>query len=124
MLNWFKPSDAQWQELNAKIQEHESAAPKRQLVKMLIASEGVPAVRLHTQGPDFYEKTFQVKRGDPNQKVSEARAGFLTVLSRHPDGDAHWQIAPPPAPGRLFGGKRSPIGSPTSITELVNCSPG
>ena len=102
VLNWFKPSDARWQELNAKIQEHESAAPKRQLVKMLIASEGVPAVRLHTQGPDFYEKTFQVKRGDPNQKVSEAAPGFLTVLSRHPDGDAHWQIAPPPGARTTF----------------------
>ena len=61
---------------------------------MLIASEGVPAVRLHTQGPDFYDKTFQVKRGDPNQKVAEAAPGFLTVLTRHPDGDAHWQITP------------------------------
>ncbi len=71
MLNWFKPTDARWQELNAKLQEYESAAPKPQ-VKMLIASEGVPAIRLHTQGPDFYEKTFQVKRGDPNQKVAEA----------------------------------------------------
>jgi hypothetical protein len=50
---------------------------------------------LHTQGPDFYDKTFQVKRGDPNQKVAESAPGFLTVLSRHPEGDAHWQIAPP-----------------------------
>jgi hypothetical protein len=102
LLNWFKPTDGRWQELNAKLQAHESAAPKQQLVKMLIASEGVPAVRLHTQGPDFYDKTFQVKRGDPNQKVAEAAPGFLTVLSRHPDGNAHWQIAPPPGAKTSF----------------------
>ncbi len=95
VLNWFKPSDVLWQEVNARFQTHESAVPKPNLVKMLISSEGVPAVRWHTQGPDFYEKTFQVKRGDPNQKVSEATPGFLTALTRHPDGDAHWQITPP-----------------------------
>src|SRR6185369_16555751 len=58
--------------------------------------EGVPAVRLHTQGPDFYEKTFMLKRGDPNQKVGEASQSFLSVLMRHPDREQHW-IKPPPA---------------------------
>ncbi|HTU25883.1 MAG TPA: PSD1 and planctomycete cytochrome C domain-containing protein [Pirellulales bacterium] len=95
LLEWYKPNDAPWQALNAKVTAHDSTAPKPALVKMLISSEGVPAVRLHTQGPDFYEKTFQVKRGDPNQKVAEASPGFLTVLDRHPDGNAHWQAAPP-----------------------------
>jgi hypothetical protein len=53
-------------------------------------------VRLHTQGPDFYEKTFVVKRGDPNQKVAEAQQGFLKALVRHPDGDKHWLLPQPP----------------------------
>ena len=115
VLNWFKPNDARWQELNAKLQEHISAAPKQQLVKMLIASEGVPAVRLHTQGPDFYETTFQVKRGDPNQKVAESAPGFLTVLARIPTATQHWKITPPAGAGRLAGGWHWPTGSPTWI---------
>ena len=99
LVNWYKPQDARWRELNSKLQEHVKSTPQPKLVKMLISSEGVPAVRLHTQGPDYYEKTFLVKRGDPNQKVSEATPGFLTVLSRHPDGAKHW-LTPPPAGAR------------------------
>ena len=40
----------------------------RRLTKMLITSEGLPAVRLHTQGGDFYEKTYFLERGDPNRR--------------------------------------------------------
>ena len=61
---------------------------------MLISGEGIPAVRLHTQGPDFYDKTFVLRRGDPNQKVEEAKAGFLQVLMRSAD-EKRWQAAPP-----------------------------
>jgi len=69
--------------------------PQPELTKVLICSEGVPAVRLHTQGPDFYEKTHFLKRGDLAQKNGEAPSGFLQVLSRHPDGDKHWQKTVP-----------------------------
>jgi hypothetical protein len=62
---------------------------------VLIASEGLPAVRLHTQGDDFFPKTFFLKRGDPNQKEGEAVQSFLQVLMRAPDKEKHWQIAPP-----------------------------
>jgi len=60
-----------------------------------VCSEGVPAIRLHTQGADFFEKSYYLKRGDPNQKNGEAQAGFLQVLSRAPDGEAHWKVAAP-----------------------------
>jgi hypothetical protein len=49
-------------------------------VYMMICSEGIPAVRCHTQGPDYYDKTYFCKRGDVNQKEGEATQGFLTVL--------------------------------------------
>jgi hypothetical protein len=61
----------------------------------LVSSEGVPAIRLNTQGPDFYDQTFILKRGDPNQKVAEAQQRFLTVLMRHPNGTKHWSVDPP-----------------------------
>jgi hypothetical protein len=49
-------------------------------VYMMICSEGIPAVRCNTQGPDYYDKTYFCKRGDVNQKEGEAAQGFLTVL--------------------------------------------
>ena len=61
---------------------------------MLVSSEGVPAVRLHTQGPDFYEKTFFLKRGDLNQKQGEAPPGFLQMCSRRAT-EKRWQASPP-----------------------------
>jgi hypothetical protein len=100
LLDWYKPQDSQWKKLHDALQAHMATAPKPQVQKMLICSEGVPAVRLHTQGPDFYDKTFVVKRGDPNQKVEEAQLGFLRVLTRHPDGDRHW-LAQPRAGSRV-----------------------
>lgn len=42
------------------------------LVKVLVSTEGLPAVRLHTQGADFSEKTYFLRRGDWNQKQGEA----------------------------------------------------
>ena len=96
LLDWYKQQDPRWLELSAAVQKHQEITPQPSLVKMLVSSEGVPAVRLHTQGPDFYEKMFLVKRGDPNQKVREVTQGFLKVLTNHPDGDKHWLTSPPP----------------------------
>jgi hypothetical protein len=56
-------------------------------VFMMICSEGIPAVRCHTQGPDYYDKTYFCKRGDVNQKEGEAAQGFLTVLE---NGGGPW----------------------------------
>src|SRR5206468_6871377 len=53
LLKWYRPLDPQWQALNAKVQEHLKQTPKPNTVKALVSSEGLPAVRLHTQGDDF-----------------------------------------------------------------------
>ena len=58
----------------------------------MICSEGIPAIRCHTQGPDFYPQTYFCKRGDVNQKDAAVSCGFLTVLESA--SDAHWQTAP------------------------------
>jgi cytochrome c553 len=64
-------------------------------LKALIASEGLPALRLHTQGDDFFKQTFFLRRGDVNLKDREAPLGFLQVLMRSPDAEKHWPAQPP-----------------------------
>jgi len=95
LLDWFKTHDADWLKLRAAIVEHERQAPKPKLTKVLIATEGLPAIRLHTQGGDFLEHTHFLKRGDVNQKMSVAEQGFLQVLTGVPEGASHWQQPPP-----------------------------
>ncbi len=95
LADWHKTHDVDWQKLNVAVQDHLKQAPRPKLTKVLIASEGLPAIRLHTQGADFFEKTFFLKRGDLNQKVGEAPQGFLQVLVNVPDREKHWQTAPP-----------------------------
>ena len=95
VLAWYRAIDAEWQKLNKAADDHAKAAPKPPTVKALISSEGLPAVRLHTQGGDFLEKTHFLKRGDPNQKLDEAPPGFLQVLTNAPEQEKHWQVEPP-----------------------------
>jgi len=96
LLEWYRTLDAGWVALKKSADEHDRTAPKPHTVKALISSEGLPAVRLHTQGGDFLEKTHFLKRGDPNQKQDEAAQSFLHVLMKAPDEERHWQTAPPP----------------------------
>jgi hypothetical protein len=76
LLAWFRAQDDEWRKLDDAVAEHARKEPQPEKVKALICSEGVPPLRLNTQGPDFYEKTFLLKRGDLNQKLDEAAAGF------------------------------------------------
>ena len=94
LFAWFKTTDAEWQKLNAAVAQHAKTQPK--LPKVLVSSEGVPAVRLHTQGGDFLEKTHFLRRGDPNQKLGEATQSFLQVLMTGPEAEKQWQKPPPP----------------------------
>ncbi|MEO6808086.1 MAG: PSD1 and planctomycete cytochrome C domain-containing protein [Isosphaeraceae bacterium] len=95
LLAWYKSIDRRWQTLKTAIDDHAKTAPQSNGVKTLISTEGLPAVRLHTQGADFLEKTHVLKRGDPSQKLEEAAQGFLQVLMTSSDGEQHWQTPPP-----------------------------
>jgi mono/diheme cytochrome c family protein len=95
LLNWYKALDAEWQPLNKKVQDHLATAPKPKLSKALISSEGLPAVRLHTQGGDFLPATHFLRRGDPNLKDGEATAAYLQVLMRTPTPGQRWPVQPP-----------------------------
>jgi hypothetical protein len=52
--------------------------------------------------PDFYPETYVLKRGDPSQKDGVATQGFLQVLDRATDGDAHWVTPKPPSARTTF----------------------
>lgn len=96
LLEWYRENDEGWRSIQAKIDEHNRNKPKAPVVKALISSEGLPAVRLHTQGADFFQETYFLNRGDPSQKQSVATQGFPQVLTRNSQGEKHWQEKPPP----------------------------
>jgi hypothetical protein len=98
-IRWYRALDPRWIELNRVVQEHLAAAPQRKLVKALISSEGLPAVRLHTQGDDFLKETNFLRRGDTEQKDGVASLGFLQALVTSPRREQQW-IASPPAGSR------------------------
>ncbi|MBS0260906.1 MAG: DUF1553 domain-containing protein, partial [Planctomycetes bacterium] len=58
-------------------------------------SEGLAAVRLHTQGGDFLPETHFLRRGDPNLKDAVAAPGFLQVLTPPDCDENRWRTAPP-----------------------------
>lgn len=95
LLDWFRKHDAEWLKLRAAASDHDRQAPKPKLTKVMIATEGLPAIRFHTQGGDFLEQTHFLKRGDLNQKIGVAEQGFLQVLTGHNEGAKHWQETPP-----------------------------
>ncbi len=95
LLKWYRSLDPRWRELNGKVAAHRKTEPKPRVVKVLIASEGVPPLRMHSQGADFFEQTYFLKRGDVDQKDGVAAPGFLQVLTRHPEAERHWQTKPP-----------------------------
>ncbi len=71
------------------------AGPRPNTIKALIASEGVPPLRMHSQGADFFEQTYFLKRGDVDQKDGVAPPGFLQVLTRGADAENRWKVEPP-----------------------------
>jgi hypothetical protein len=94
-INWYATIDPDWQRLNQAVLEHQAKAPRPTLAKAMISSEGLPPVRLNTQGADFLEQTYFLRRGDPNLKDAVAAQGFLQVLTPSGDGAGHWQASPP-----------------------------
>jgi mono/diheme cytochrome c family protein len=92
LLDRYKVLDPGWQKLDKQIKDHLAKAPKLNVVKALISSEGVTPVRLHTQGDDVFKDTYFLRRGDPNQKEAVAPPSYLQVLSTGPD---RWKKEPP-----------------------------
>jgi hypothetical protein len=91
LISRYKVIDPGWQKLDKQVKDHLAAAPKPNLVRALISSEGVPPVRLHTQGDDVFKDTYFLRRGDPGQKEAVARPGYLQVLY---SGHDRWKKVP------------------------------
>ena len=94
-LSWYRTQDRDWLARNKAVQEHFALAPKPNIAKVMVCSEGVAAIRTHTQGGDFLEQTYFLKRGDPNQKQGIATQSFLQVLMRDGQDEKRWQTTPP-----------------------------
>jgi hypothetical protein len=95
LLRWYRHLDPGWQQLDQPVQEHLRAEPQPDIATVLVSSEGLKAVRLHTQGEDFFEQTYFLRRGDPNLKRGVAPLGFLQVLMRVEEEKQPWIVAPP-----------------------------
>jgi hypothetical protein len=100
LLTYYRSVDPEWKRLNGAVEADIQRMPQPKRMKALVCSEGVTPLRLHTSlpnVPDFYPKTYFLKRGDVNQKDGEAPAGFLTVLTPPgPDAEQQWHVSPPP----------------------------
>jgi len=94
-LKFYRPFDGEWRKLHDAELGHAKNEPQPNLVKVMVCSEGVAPIRHHTQGADFFEQTFFLKRGDCDQKMGEAPQGFLQVLMTVPEREKHWQAASP-----------------------------
>jgi cytochrome c553 len=95
LLRWYAPRDPEWRVLNQKVQEHLRKQPAQKTEKAMISTEGLPPVRLHTQGADFLNETHFLRRGDPDQKLRVAPLGYLQVLMTAPEKEKHWPARPP-----------------------------
>ncbi|MEX2186632.1 MAG: PSD1 and planctomycete cytochrome C domain-containing protein [Pirellulales bacterium] len=95
LLAWFGPRDEDWRALDAVVQSHLAKAPQPKIEKMMVCSEGVTPIRHHTQGADFFNESYFLRRGNCDQKEGVASPGFLQILMKSPDGTEHWRKSPP-----------------------------
>ena len=115
LLDWWKSLEPRWKQLKAKVETHASQAPKSQLTKVLICAEGYPALRMHTQGADFFAETYFLNRGSTDQKRDVATPGFLQVLMRGTNSDQRWHWDPPA--GAKYSGRRRALANWMTDTE-------
>ena len=115
LRSWFATIDPTHRALVDAAEVHAASAPQSTGEKALISSEGLPAVRLHTQGPDFLEATHLLLRGDPNQKSEVAEPGFLSVLVDLEEGESPPWIESPPEGSRTSYRRKALAGWLTDV---------
>ncbi len=115
LLNWWRTSETGWQSLHARVQAHARQAPKPKLTKVLVCAEGFPALRMHTQGADFFKETHILNRGSTDLKRGVATPGVLQVLMRDPELEKRWQWEPPA--GAKFSGRRRALANWMTDTD-------
>ena len=98
LLNWSRLFDSQWQRLSAGIASHLTQKPKYPQKTVFVSTEGRKGFRprvYNVQGPEFYDRTYILDRGNPNSKREPATQSFLPVLMQHADNESHWIEQPP-----------------------------
>ncbi|HET6422154.1 MAG TPA: DUF1549 and DUF1553 domain-containing protein [Planctomycetaceae bacterium] len=81
LARWFGPRDAEWRRLDALRQEHATTAPQPRMSSVLVATEGHPAIRLHTQAKEeFLPETNYLQRGDSARPVGVAVPAVLQLF--------------------------------------------
>lgn len=95
LMKWYRQLDPEWMKLSKATQDHLAKAPKPNVVKALISSEGLPPLRLHSQGEDFFAETYFLKRGDPTQKDGVAEPGYLQLLTTPGMDEKKWATVAP-----------------------------
>ncbi len=113
VLRWYRTTEPGWLALHHKEEEHRARAPKPPLIKVLAATEGLPAVRLHTQGEDFLPATYFLRRGDVDNKDGVAPQGFLQVLMPTAESQRTGKRRPRPDGAPVIDAGHWPSGSRT-----------
>ena len=106
LFDAWKRTQPEWRTPLEALEAADRSAPKPKLTPVLICAEGYPALRMHTQGADFFPETYFLQRGNAELKRGVATPGYLQVLMPEsqagPGGAWAWQ---PPA-GAKFSGRR------------------
>jgi hypothetical protein len=93
LLNWLLQFDAKWQQLSTEIKNHLAQKPMYPQETVFVSTEGRRGFRpaiYNVQGPEFYEQTYILNRGNPNSKLELATQGFPKILMHHRDKESHW----------------------------------
>jgi hypothetical protein len=114
LFDWWKRRDAGWRERVAQVDAHAKKKPDGR-TKVLVCAEGYTPLRMHTQGADFFNETYVLKRGNTDLKNGVAEAGFLQVLMPAADTPSRWRWTPPT--GAKFSGRRRALANWLTDTE-------
>jgi mono/diheme cytochrome c family protein len=109
LLNWSRQFDAKWKQLSTEVTNHLAQKPKLSQKTVFVSTEGRKGFRpaiYNVQGPEFYERTYILDRGNPNSKREPATQSFLQILMQHADKESHW-IEQPTAESKSSYRRRS-----------------
>lgn len=101
LTEWYKGFDSEWLRLNQVVARHDTRNPQPDLTNVFAARVRGTTYQF---GEDTY-KVYQLRRGNADNKESEASPGFLRVLMRTEQEEKQWLADPDaadkPRPGRL-----------------------
>ena len=103
-IEWFKAQDAGYQQRVSLIDQAKKVGAGEQFATAMVTSEGLPILSHHANDrgfPHFYPETYQLRRGDVNQKAEKVDSGFLQVFTSVGNDLQRWKKQPPAPEPRL-----------------------